>query len=312
MNEIDIHRRQDKGRAVIAAFMSGRTATTRRAYLADLDAFADHIGAGSAAIAFDALFDLAPGDGNAALLAYRGGMLSAGLSPATVNRRLSTIRSLVKIGRTLGFTEWRPEVASVKSQSFRDTAGPGIDGVVLLLAAAARQTPAKAARDRALVRLLFDLAMRRNEASTLDVEHLDLDRSRVMVLGKGHLERVPMTLPDETVAALREWLTVRARYCPPMTGPLLISLSGPTIRQRLSGDGIWLTIGELGKVSGIKVRPHGLRHASITAVLDATNGDIRAAQRHGRHASANTTLKYDDNRSDIAGQAARTVAGLVK
>lgn len=312
MNELITIDDSRKGRAVIAAFLTGLKPTTRRAYLADLAHFAGHIGVPDEGTAFEALFELAPGDGNAALHAYRGALLTAGLSPATVNRRLSTLRSIVKLARTLGYTEWRPEIQSVRTQAFRDTAGPGIDGIAKMLAKADEQAPMRAARDRAIIRTMFDLGLRRNEVSTLDVEHIEIDRSRLSVLGKGHLERIPMTIPEPTVEALKGWLTSRASICPPVTGPAFVSLSGPTWRQRLSGDGLYSIIKALGASAGIDVSPHEIRHSSITAFLDASNGDLRSAQRHARHASANTTLKYDDNRADLAGQAARTVANLVK
>jgi integrase/recombinase XerC len=61
-------------------------------------------------------------------------------------------------------------------------------------------------------------------------------------------------------------------------------------------------IRSLGDEAGITARPHGLRHASITAALDTSNGDVRAA--HARHANPQTTLRYDDNRQDLAGKIA--------
>ena len=63
-------------------------------------------------------------------------------------------------------------------------------------------------------------------------------------------------------------------------------------------------IRSLGDEAGIRARPHGLRHASITAALDTSNGDVRAAQAHARHANPQTTLRYDDNRQDLAGKIA--------
>jgi integrase/recombinase XerC len=68
----------------------------------------------------------------------------------------------------------------------------------------------------------------------------------------------------------------------------------------------------LGQAVGLKTRPHGLRHASITAALDANNGDVRAVQRHARHASPDTTIKYDDNRRDLAGNVAASLAAIIE
>ena len=57
-------------------------------------------------------------------------------------------------------------------------------------------------------------------------------------------------------------------------------------------------------------RPHGLRHASIAAALDTSNGDVRAAQAHARHANRQTTMRYDDNRQDLAGKVAAKLADV--
>ena len=48
-----------------------------------------------------------------------------------------------------------------------------------------------------------------------------------------------------------------------------------------------------------RVRPHGLRHAAITEILDITRGDFRTAQRFGRLAKADTLRNYDNNREDL-------------
>jgi integrase/recombinase XerC len=66
---------------------------------------------------------------------------------------------------------------------------------------------------------------------------------------------------------------------------------------------------ELAKRAGLTspVRPHGLRHASITRALDLTNGDIRKVARFARHRDPKITLAYDDDRQDLAGSVARLV-----
>jgi integrase/recombinase XerC len=44
------------------------------------------------------------------------------------------------------------------------------------------------------------------------------------------------------------------------------------------------------------VSPHRIRHSAITAYLDASDGNLRAAQGLSRHANLNTLNRYDDNR----------------
>jgi len=64
----------------------------------------------------------------------------------------------------------------------------------------------------------------------------------------------------------------------------------------------------LGAAAGVRARPHGLRHAAITAALDATGGDVRAVQKFSRHRDVRVLQRYDDNRRDLAGGVARRVA----
>jgi len=101
-------------------------------------------------------------------------LLERGLAPATVNRRLAALRSLVALARTLGLVGWTLEVGSVKAERYRDTRGPGVAAVRRLLAAVEGRVDPKALRDRAILRLLFDLGLRRAEVVGFDLEHLDL------------------------------------------------------------------------------------------------------------------------------------------
>jgi integrase/recombinase XerC len=64
-------------------------------------------------------------------------------------------------------------------------------------------------------------------------------------------------------------------------------------------------------MAGVPCRPHGLRHAGITAALDATHGDVRSVQAYSRHRDVRTILRYDDARTDTAGTVARRVAEAV-
>ena len=108
------------------------------------------------------------------------------------------------------------------------------------------------------------------------------------------------------VAAVLAWIEHRGAH----PGALFNPLDRP--RQRLTGNGVYHLVRDLGRQVGIQTRPHGIRHAAITAVLDATNGDMRKAQAFGRHASASTTVTYDDNRQDLSGSAARILDALVE
>jgi integrase/recombinase XerC len=224
-------------------------------------------------------------------------MLDDGLAPATVNRRLSALRSIVRIS-------WSLEIDGVKGKAYRDTAGPGVDGVTAVKRQAKHASSAKAARDVAIIRVLFDLALRRGEVAGLDLAHFDARAGRLSVLGKGRREREWRTLPPRTLAALKTWLRNRGKK----PGPLFVNFHHANKGlDRLEGNGIYYIVRSLANKAEITARPHGVRHTSITTGLDRTR-DPRKVRQHARHASMDTTMLYDDARADFAGEVARIVS----
>jgi len=163
-------------------------------------------------------------------------------------------------------------------------------------------------RDRALLRCLFDLGLRRAEVLNLDMEDLDREAGTVAVLGKGRTSKVKLTLPPETKKALDAWIGVRGAA--PV--PLFCSMNQTHPRKgRLTAIGLYGMVRELGRKIGLKVWPHGLRHAAITEALDLTGGNVRAVQRFSRHRDVRVLERYDDNRRDLGGEVAKQVAASV-
>jgi len=197
---------EDAGDRLYEAFLAGRSAQTRDAYTRDMAQFAGFLGVRSATAALTRLLALDHGAANGTVLAFRAHMVDDGLTAATVNRRLAAIRSAAKLARTLGISNWMPEVGNLKAQAFRDTVGPGLDGTRAMLTHARTQSPAKALRDAALIRLLFDLALRRGEIAGLDLADIDREGRRVWIMGKGRTQKEHRTLPEPTLLALLEWV----------------------------------------------------------------------------------------------------------
>lgn len=294
-------------RPIVDAFLSGRSPRTFEAYRQDLQDFARFIGAKTPDEAAHLLLSRGKGPANETAHAYRTDLLSRGLAPSTVNRRLAALRSLVKLSRLFDLVDFTLDVESVKSQAYRDTKGPGRKGVRLLLDELAARKDKKGIRDRALVRLLYDLGLRRGEVVALDLEDVDLKAGSVSILGKGRTEKETLTLPDPTKAALESWVSVRGMKA----GPLFLNCDRAGKGSRLTGRSVARLLAALGDKVGLKVRPHGLRHAAITEALDATGGNVRAVQRFSRHRDLRVLTRYDDNRQDLGGEVARLVAGRV-
>lgn len=298
------------------AFLAGRNENTRKTYAQTAADFAGFLSrrARRTVAEGEAVRELiSHGVGAANLLAldYRADLMERGLSSGTVALRLSNLRALVKLARTTGMVEWTLEVAGVKVRQLRDTEGPGLD-VVRLMAEHVRAgaDPVRAARDRALLALLYGQGLRRAEAVALDVEHVNLAGNRVAVLGKGHTEREWVALSPGVADALRSWLAVRPGG---PEGALLLGWSATTGKAggRLTGRGVAKLTARWGlDAAGVKVRPHGLRHTAATALLDAGLPTVEV-QGFMRHANLATTQRYDDNRKRRGNAGAARLAELV-
>ena len=118
---------------LLVAFLSGGSECTRRAYSQDLEDFGRFLGVDKVSDAATALLSRGHGEANRIALAWRASLQERRLQAATINRRLAALRSLVQLARTLGIVPWTLEVRNVRAESYRDTRGPGRNGVRLLL-----------------------------------------------------------------------------------------------------------------------------------------------------------------------------------
>ena len=180
---------------LLRAFLNGRKAETITAYRQDLEDFQAFIQAPSLEQAASLLLARGPGEANALALDYKAHLMDRELAANTINRRLTALRSLVKLGRTLGVVSWTIEVQSVKADQYKDTRGPGRAGFPDMLDLLTKRKDPKSMRDRALLRCLYDLGLRRAEVLNLDLEDMDLEAGTVAVLGKGRTSKVKLTLP---------------------------------------------------------------------------------------------------------------------
>jgi integrase/recombinase XerC len=216
---------------------------------------------------------------------------------------------MIKLARTLGLIPWTLEIQGLKTEGYRDTRGPRRNGFRALLEVMKSRSDSKTLRDRAILRCLFDLGLRRKEVINLDLEDFDWQAGTLAVLGKGRTAKNTLTLPQQIKQALDVWIDARGVE----PGPLFLTMNranqGDSLR--LTAAGLYGVIRELGRKAGLKVWPHGIRHSAITEALDATGGNIRAVQRFSRHKDDRVVERYDDNRQDLAGEVARKVAASV-
>jgi integrase/recombinase XerC len=293
---------------IVTDFFCSHKDATLRTYRQALNDFRHFLGVDHINQAASVLLSRGSGPANHLVLQYRNDLAERKLSRATINLRLAALRSLTRLGRTVGLITWSLEIRNLRDESYRDCSGPGTDGVRRLLErAGSHRSPVHAARDQAMLRLMFDLALRRASITSLDVEHLNLDEGTIEVKLKGHSARTQRSLPEPTRNALRAWLDHRGNE----PGALFTNFDRAGKGQRLTGRSLHRIVQRLGQDLGIVARPHGLRHSAITEALELMGGDVRAVQKFANHADIRVIERYDDNRQDVAGQVARRVAERV-
>jgi len=167
------------------------------------------------------------------------------------------------------------------------TAAQMLDGAI---AAAGEAGAPMAARDAALLEVLYATGIRVSELCGLDLADLDRERRVIRVFGKGRKERtVPLGAP--AIRAVEAWLgRGRLQLATAESGhAMFLGQRGkridPRVVRRVVHRFLQITKGapDLG--------PHGLRHAMATHLLEG-GADLRSVQEMLGHASLATTQIY--------------------
>lgn len=222
--------------------------------------------------------------------------LSRSNKKSSVARKLSALQTFFSYLQREGKVEINPllGVARPKQGRYIPTFLT-VDEVFQLLAEPGAQD-CFAARDQAIMELLYSTGIRVAELASLDKNALDFETEMVRVLGKGNRERlVPMGNP--AMEALRKYFPQRQILLQQRlqrgneTNPdvLFVNSQG----SRLTTRSIERLVRMYAQRGGLpsKVTPHALRHSFATHLLEM-GADLRVVQELLGHASLSTTQKY--------------------
>jgi site-specific recombinase XerD len=276
----------------LVGFLGGYSGLTRDAYALDLRQFATWCQQRQLA-----LFDVARHD----IESFARQLEDIGRARATIARRLCTITALYRYAVEEGLLERSPAVHVRRPRLDYESNATGLDrnevGAMLVAAGLA------GAREHALISLLALNGLRVTEAIGADIERLGLERGHrtLVVLRKGG-KTVTVPLAPRTARAVDLVVGERAE------GPILVSRDG----QRLDRHGAARIVRRTARRAGInkRVGPHTLRHAFITAALDA-GVPLRDVQEAASHADPRTTMRYDRARVSLDRHATYIVAAFV-
>jgi integrase/recombinase XerD len=224
-----------------------------------------------------------------------------GRARATIARLLCTIAGFYRYAEEEGLIAHSPAIHVRRPRLDYESHATGLDRNELgaLLVAAGLSW----SRDHALVSLLALNGLRVSEALDADIDTLGLERGhRTLTVTRKGGKVVSMPL------APRVARTVDLAIGERLEGPIFIDTAG----QRLDRHAAGRIVRRVARQAGInkRVGPHTLRHAFITAALDA-GVPLRDVQEAASHADPRTTMRYDRGRQSLDRHATYIVATFV-
>jgi len=240
--------------------------TTKRSYASDLRHFADWLDARGTAVA----------DVDVRVLADYVTMLDRGrprLAPATVARRISTVRSFLRF--TFGAARV-PDAPLAPRLPNRLPEAPKQDEIEQIVSGF-DDDDALALRNRALFELIYSAGLRSAEAVGLDLGDVDFDQELVRVRGKGSKDRVVPLGELAALAVARYLRDARPALARGAENSLFLSTRG----RRL----------DTSTVRRLLPHPHRLRHSFATHLIEG-GADLRTVQELLGHSSLSTTQVY--------------------
>jgi site-specific recombinase XerD len=259
-------------------------AKTRRAYAIDTAQFASWA---SARRLEPAAIDVR------ALRRYVASLSERGQAPATVARKLASLRGLFRTQIELGArTENPAELLHSPKRAQRLPRVLKAGELSALLDRIPAITPLQL-RDRAMFELAYASGLRAEELVSLDAEAVDFDGECVRVEGKGGRTRLVPAGEHALRALERYMVTGRPALTVTDTRALFLSKSGrrlltSDVRRRLKA---WSRVAAAHAPALADAHPHALRHSFATHLLQG-GADLRAIQELLGHASISTTQVY--------------------
>jgi site-specific recombinase XerD len=279
-------------RCALAGFLAGYTGLTREAYALDLRQFASWCQQHQVR-----LFQARRAD----IECFARDLETRGRARATITRRLCTIAGFYKYAVEEELLDHSPAAHVRRPRLDYESTATGLDRNEMgaLLVAAGLGPPA----EHALISLLALNGLRVSEATGADIETLGVERGhRTLVITRKGGKVVTIPLAPRTARAIDLAIGERSQ------GPIFLAADG----RRLDRHGAGRIVRRAARRAGITkpVGPHTLRHAFITAALDA-GVSLRDVQEAASHADPRTTMRYDRARGSLDRHATYIVAAYV-
>ena len=213
-----------------------------------------------------------------------------GLAPATVARRLASIKSFFRFLCVEGLCEHNPAAILATPKLWQKLPVVLSEAEIEKLLRQPELDKALGVRDRALLEFLYATGARISEVLSLQQDSLDISAGYVRLLGKGNRERlVPLgSKAQEQLHCYSTWARPRL-VSDGGEKRFFLSRSG----KPLGRDSAWHLIKKYARRAGIQkgISPHTIRHTFATHLLQH-GADLRTVQEILGHCDIVTTQKY--------------------
>jgi integrase/recombinase XerC len=225
---------------------------------------------------------------NPQLRAFAAAEHGGGLSPRSIQRRLSAVRTFYEFLMREGVARRNPAL-DVRAPKTKKRLPATLDADQMARLLAFRVDDSLSARDKAIMELFYSSGLRLTELVSLDLSGIDLGDRTVRVLGKGNKTRI-VPMGRQAIDALKKWLGERAGIVErSAVEALFVGRTG----RRLTARAVQLRVGTWARRQGIgmHVHPHMFRHSFATHLLESS-GDLRGVQELLGHADIGSTQIY--------------------
>jgi len=218
-------------------------------------------------------------------------LMETKISPRSVSRKLSAVKSFFKWGRKFEYVSVDPTLkislpkipkrlpVYVEEEDMEEIRTEGVFPETF-----------EGLRDRLIVELFYQTGIRSNELLTLKIKDVDFHRGTIKVLGKRNKERI-IPVGVDVISLMEAYNKIRTKDF--KASPFFfITLKGETLYPKL----VYKIVNTyLGRVSSLRKKsPHVLRHTFATHMLNR-GADLNAIKELLGHSSLAATQIYTHN-----------------
>lgn len=215
--------------------------------------------------------------------------------PRTINRYLAAIRGVLQASWLEGLM--RAEQLRRLEHCLRSVPKPtntvgkmlSREELIKQMDSVAKQDNNKAARDMAILAVMFEAGLRSSEVCKLDLKDYSKKFLHVRKSKRGKYRDCPI---NKAAKYIEDWLWVRGDWEGPLFVQFKFGSQVEILRERLAPRALNTMVAKLADKTGVRWTPHDARRTFISMLLDS-GVDIAVAADLAGHSSVDITRGYD-------------------